>query len=127
VSSLCILNPTTSALTLAINDEQIGSLSPCAPRSSGYTPTLTSVDISKLGSYTLGVTFQQEPGACYRFSFLLPEGFPFGVEDVVAAVTRGVLLLTRGNGNGLTPNLVPITGELLSPTHPQVHYRRQHE
>lgn len=119
MSPLCILNPTTSALTLAINEERIGSLAPCAPESSGYTPTLTSVDISKLGPYKLSVTFQQEPGACYRFSFLLPEGFPFGAEDVVAAVTRGVLLLTRGNGNALTPNSVPIAGELLSPTQSQ--------
>ncbi len=119
MSPLYVLNPTTSSLTLAINGERVGSLHPCASKAAGYTPAVTWLGISEIGSYALGVTFQQEPGACYRFPFVLPKGFQLEVEDVVAAVTRGALLLTRGNGHALLPNPLPIAGELLPPTETQ--------
>ena len=119
MSPLYILNPTTSSLTLAINGERVGSLRPSASKAAGYTPAVTWLGISEIGLFTLDVTFQQEPGATYRFPFVVPKGFQLEAEDVVAAVTRGALLLTRGNGGRLPPNPVPITGELLPLTETQ--------
>lgn len=119
MSPLYILNPTTSSLTLAINGERVGSLRPCASKAAGYTPAITWWQIPEIGSYELGVDFQQEPTACYRFPFVVPNGFQLEVEDVVAAVTRGVLMLTRGNGHRLTPNPLTIASESLTPTDPQ--------
>jgi hypothetical protein len=122
MGALYILNPTTSSLALAINEERAGSLRSCS--SPGYQPSATSLEITRreeqgtahLGQNTLLVTFESEPRIPYLFRFTLDPSHFSIKEDVVSFAMRGYLLLTAQSGTQLTPNPLLIPGSPLHPT-----------